>query len=255
MIYATQRVGARAVIRAACSTLGVGLALASAPTALSDEPDEAPADDVQDQHIDEVVVHGHPLGGAVSQSTAILDGEELDRAAQQSIGGTLAETPGVHSASFGPAVGHPVIHGLTGTRVLVLENHTSSMDVSSSGADHSIAVEPFLADRIEVIKGSGTLLYGSGAMGGAVDVHTRRIPTEVPEDGLSGRVLIRGDTGADARYAGLSLDGGGSGWAWHLDGYAGESSDLSIPAMRPSIPTTMRKRRNTTTTRKSMRSR
>ncbi|MCY3622603.1 MAG: TonB-dependent receptor, partial [Gammaproteobacteria bacterium] len=229
MIYPTQRVGTRAVARVACSALFVVLALASAPTALSDESDEAPTDNEQDQHIDEVVVHGHPLGGAVSQSTDILDGEELDRAARQSVGGTLAQTPGVHSSSFGPAVGHPVIHGLTGTRVLVLENHASSMDVSTSGSDHSITVEPFLADRIEVVKGSGTLLYGSGAMGGAVDVHTQRIPTEVPEDALSGRVLIRGDTGSDARYAGFRLDGGGGGWAWHLDGYSGENSDLAIP--------------------------
>ncbi|MCY3838282.1 MAG: TonB-dependent receptor plug domain-containing protein, partial [Gammaproteobacteria bacterium] len=196
---------------------------------MSEASDDGANGGEQDQGIDEVVVHGHPLGGAVSQSTDILDGEELDQAARQSIGETLAQTPGVHSASFGPAVGHPVIHGLTGTRVLVLENHTSSMDVSSSGSDHSITVEPFLADRIEVIKGSGTLLYGSGAMGGAVDVHTRRIPTEVPEDGLSGRVLIRGDNGSDARHAGFRLDGGGGGWAWHLDGYSGENSDLAIP--------------------------
>lgn len=246
MTYPTQGVGTRAATRAAGSALFVVLGLASASTALSEESDEASADNQQDQNIDEppggvvvvtrdviemgvVVVHGHPLGGAVSQSTAILDGEELDRAARQSVGGTLAETPGVHSASFGPAVGHPVIHGLTGTRVLVLENHTSSMDVSSSGSDHSIAIEPFLAERIEVIKGSGTLLYGSGAMGGAVDVHTRRIPTEMPEKALSGRVLIRGDTGSDGRYAGFRLDGGGGGWAWHLDGYSGDNGDLEIP--------------------------
>ena len=229
MTYPTQGVCAGAAARAASSTLFVALALASAPTALSDEPDEAPDVGEQDQQIDEVVVHGHPLGGAVSQSTDILDAEQLDHAARQSIGETLAQTPGVHSASFGPAVGHPVIHGLTGTRVLVLENHTSSMDVSSSGADHGITVEPFLADRIEVIKGSSTLLYGSGAMGGAVDVHTRRIPTEVPEDALSGRVLIRGDNGSDARYAGFRLDGGGGEWAWHLDGYSSENGDLAIP--------------------------
>ena len=204
------------------------------PLAASDESEEK-ADDGQlsdggeDHDLEEVVVYGHPLGGAVSQSTDILAGEELERAARQSVGETLAQTPGVHSASYGPAVGHPVIHGLTGTRVLVLENHVSSMDVSSSGSDHSIAVEPFLADRIEVIKGSGTLLYGSGAMGGTVDVHTSRVPADAPEGGLSGRFLGRGDTGSDARYAGFRLDGGGGEWAWHLDGYTSENADLAIP--------------------------
>ena len=204
------------------------------PLAASDESDDKADDgqlsgDEEGPDLEEVVVYGHPLGGAVSQTTDILAGEELERAARQSIGETLAHTPGVHSASYGPAVGHPVIHGLTGTRVLVLENHVSSMDVSSSGSDHSIAVEPFLADRIEVIKGSGTLLYGSGAMGGTVDVHTSRVPTDVPEGGLSGRFLGRGDTGADARYAGFRLDGGGGEWAWHLDGYSSENGDLAIP--------------------------
>ena len=228
MIFQTQRTGAQAVSRAVLSVVLV------APMAVAGESDDG--SDHGHHHggdhghqIEEVVVHGHPLGGAVSQSTDILDAEELEHAVRQSIGETLAQTPGVHSASFGPAVGHPVIHGLSGTRVLVLENHVSSMDVSASGADHSIAVEPFLADRIEVIKGSGTLLYGSGAMGGAVDVHTHRVPTGVPEEALSGRVLIRGDNGSDARYAGFRLDGGGGQWAWHLDGYSSENGDLTIP--------------------------
>ncbi|MYA18558.1 MAG: TonB-dependent receptor plug domain-containing protein [Gammaproteobacteria bacterium] len=229
MIYPTQRVGAPGVTRAALRALFAVLVLLLARTALSEQSDGEPADGEQDRQIDEVVVHGHPLGGAVSQATNVLDGDELEHAARQSIGETLAQTPGVHSASFGPAVGHPVIHGLTGTRVLVLENHVSSMDVSSSGSDHSITVEPFLADRIEVVKGSGTLLYGSGAMGGAVDVRTRRIPGEVPEEALSGRAFIRGDNGSDARRAGFRLDGGSGGWAWHLDGYSGENGDLTIP--------------------------
>ena len=181
-------------------------------------------------------MHAHPLGGDVSQSTTVLAGEELEHAARQTIGETLGQSAGVHSASFGPAVGHPVIHGLSGTRVLVLENHVASMDVSATGADHGIAVEPFLADRIEVIKGSGALLYGSGAMGGTVDVHTDRVPSLVPERGFAGRVLFRADTASDTRYGGFRLDGGSGQWAWHLDGYASENGDMSIPgyaAMEP----------------------
>ena len=206
-------------------------AIAATPVASESESHDT-EDDAPTGHshgIEEVVVHGHPLGGEVSQSTAILSGEELEHAARLTIGETLAQSPGVHTASFGPAVGQPVIHGMSGTRVLVLENHVSSMDASATGADHGIAVEPFLADRIEVIKGSGTLLYGSGAMGGTVDVHTHRIPVEVPEQVLSGRLLIRGDTGSDTRYGGFRLDGGGGQWAWHVDGYASESDDLAIP--------------------------
>lgn len=214
--------GGRIALRAA---LAIFL-LACVPMAASDGLCQDP-DAVED--IEEVVVHGHPLGGDISQSTDVLEGDELEQAMRHSIGETLAQTPGVHSASFGPAVGHPVIHGLSGTRVLVLENHVSSLDVSTTSGDHGIAVEPFLANRIEVIKGSSTLLYGSGAIGGAVDVHTDRIPVEVQEDALSGRMLIRGDTGSDSRYVGFRLDGGGGQWAWHLDGYSSDNGDLTIP--------------------------
>ena len=209
------------------------LALAASPKASesgsSHDDEEDPGRQHSHGHIEEVIVHAHPLGGDVSQSTAILAGEELEHAARQTIGETLGQTAGVHSASFGPAVGHPVIHGLSGTRVLVLENHVASMDVSSTGADHGIAVEPFLADRIEVIKGSGALLYGSGAMGGTVDVHTERVPSHVPERGFAGRALLRGDSASDTRYGGFRLDAGGGQWAWHLDGYASSNGDLSIP--------------------------
>ncbi|MYD97277.1 MAG: TonB-dependent receptor [Gammaproteobacteria bacterium] len=220
-------------IRTRGRALAVPLLAAIAVTPMASESESRDGEDDADtghsHGIEEVVVHGHPLGGEVSQSTAILDREELEHAARLTIGETLAQSAGVHSASFGPAVGQPVIHGMSGTRVLVLENHVSSMDASATGADHGVAVEPFLADRIEVIKGSGTLLYGSGAMGGTVDVHTHRIPPEIPDESLSGRLLIRGDTGSDTRYGGFRLDGGSGQWAWHLDGYSSENDDLEIP--------------------------
>ncbi len=206
-------------------------AIAATPVASESESHDT-EDDAATGHshgIEEVVVHGHPLGGEVSQSTTVLSSEELEHAARLTIGETLAQSPGVHTASFGPAVGQPVIHGMSGTRVLVLENHVSTMDASATGADHGVSVEPFLADRIEVVKGSGTLLYGSGAMGGAIDVHTHRVPAEVPEQPLSGRLLLRGDTGSDTRYGGLRLDGGSGQWAWHIDGYSSENDDLAIP--------------------------
>ena len=216
--------------------------LACASSAMASESGPS-HDDEEDQgrrhghgHIEEVVVHAHPLGGEVSQSTTILAGEELEHAARQTIGETLGQSAGVHSASFGPAVGHPVIHGLSGARVLVLENHVASMDVSATGADHGIVVEPFLAERIEVIKGSGALLYGSGAMGGTVDVHTDRVPSHVPERGFAGRALLRADTASDTRYGGFRLDGGSGQWAWHLDGYASENGDMSIPGYAATDP-------------------
>ena len=179
--------------------------------------------------IEEIVVHGHLLGGGErAQNVTILGEEEVARAARNSIGETLGSTVGVHSSSFGPSVGRLVINGLGETRVLVMENHHGTMDASSTGADHGVGVEPFLADSIEILKGSGALFYGSGAIGGAVDVHTNRVPTTVPEK-LVGRALLRGDGASNGLYGGARLDGGAGKFAWHLDAYGNQHHDMSIP--------------------------
>ena len=183
--------------------------------------------------IEEIVVHAHMLGGGErAQNVTILYSEELERVAKTSIGETLGSTLGVHSSSFGPMIGRLVINGLGETRVLVLENHHGTMDASSTGADHGVGVEPFLADTIEILKGSGTLLYGSGAIGGAVDVHTNRVPTSLPEAPVTGRALVRWDGASNGRYGGFRLDGGEELIAWHVDAYANKHRDLSIPRLR-----------------------
>lgn len=151
--------------------------LAAAGLAWPDEEDEH--ERTAEHHhdiIEEIVVHAHMLGGDDrAQNVTLLDGEDLQRIAKGSIGETLGILPGVHSSSFDPSVGRLVINGLGETRVMVLENHHGTMDASSTGADHGVDVESFLADSIEILKGSGALFYGSGAIGGAVDMHTNRV--------------------------------------------------------------------------------
>ncbi len=183
------------------------------------------ADDVL---IEDLIVEAHPLSdGELAQSAAVLDEEDIARTTGIAIGDVLSEVVGVQSASFGPRVGRPVINGLRGTRVLVVENDQDTMDFSSL-PDHAVTIEPFLADRIEVLKGASTLLYGSGAIGGVVDVHTGRVPTSVPEKPIAGRALVRGNDASNGIYGGLRLDGGGGNFAWHADAYASEHRDISI---------------------------
>ena len=211
--------------------LGFGVLLLIALTPVwGDEEDTEVTHHHDHDLIEEIVVHAHMLGGGErAQNVTILYSEELERVAKTSIGETLGSTLGVHSSSFGPMIGRLVINGLGETRVLVLENHHGTMDASSTGADHGVGVEPFLADTIEILKGSGTLLYGSGAIGGAVDVHTNRVPTSLPEAPLTGRALVRWDGASNGRYGGFRLDGGEELFAWHVDAYANKHRDLSIP--------------------------
>ena len=171
------------------------------------------------QEIEEVIVRAHPLSAeGLAQPVAVLSGETLNRVVSPSLAETLRDIPGVHSSSFGQAVGRPVIRGLGGPRVKVMEDRIDSLDVSVSSPDHMTMVEPFTAESIEVLKGPSTLLYGSGAIGGVVDVHTGRIPHKVPES-LSGSLELRDSDNANQRTAAGRIDGGVGRLAFHFDGF------------------------------------
>ena len=185
--------------------------------------------------IEEIVVIAHPLSGeGLSQASDVLQGEELHRKLASNIGATLAKQPGIHTAAFGNAVGRPVIHGLSGPRVRIMEDRIDTLDVSVSSGDHAVGVEPFIAERIEVLKGASTLLYGSGAIGGVVDVHTARIPHEVPGGKLSGGIETRFDDNTHGNTSALKLNSGSGHFAWHLDGTIKDGDDYQIPGFTAS---------------------
>ncbi|MEM9623325.1 MAG: Plug domain-containing protein, partial [Pseudomonadota bacterium] len=184
--------------------------------------------------IEEVVVRAHPLSAeGLAQPSAVLNSDQLQRVVASSLGETLVGLPSVHSSSFGQAVGRPIIRGLGGPRVKTMEDRIDSLDVSVSSPDHLTTVEPFAANSIEVLKGPSTLLYGTGAIGGVVDVHTGRIPHEVP-DKVSVQVDARGADNAERRSTAAKLDAGIGGFAIHLDGFYREADDYEIPGFAES---------------------
>src|SRR5687767_10207733 len=122
------------------------------------------------QHLDRFVVsagHDPKTSFDVAQGTSVLAGEELHRLVQGTLGDTLSSTSGVSSTYYGPGASRPVIRGLGGDRVRVLDNGVGALDASNVSPDHNTAVEPLFASRIEVLRGPSTLLYGSSAVGGA----------------------------------------------------------------------------------------
>jgi len=176
-----------------------------------------------------VLVSAHPLSGeGLAQAIQALSGKQLQRNLAPSLGETLASQPGIHSASFGQAVGRPVIHGLGGARVRVMEDRLSTMDVSVTSGDHATTVEPFIADKIEVLKGASTLLYGNGAIGGVVDVHTGRVPHPRADDATSGRFEANmGNNGDQENLAGR-IDGSFENWLWHVDAFDRQADNYKI---------------------------
>ena len=190
-----------------------------------------PAEDAA-RKLDKVVVHAVPFGQTADQvitPTIVLSGAALDDAKANTIGETVSKEIGVQTTSFGAGVGRPVIRGLDGPRVSVLSNGLGSGDVSTVSQDHAVAIEPFLADQIEILKGPSTLLYGSSAIGGVVNIEDGRIPQSVPENGISGRAEISGGSVADERTGMARIDAGSGHYAFHFDGVDRDAGDYSIP--------------------------
>jgi iron complex outermembrane receptor protein len=192
----------------------------------------APAQAQTEAPPEELVVTGVPrerAPGELAQSVTVVAGDELDRTRAATLGETLVNQLGVSSSYFGAGASRPIIRGLAGARVQMLEDGIDTMDAATVSDDHAVTVEPLAADQIEIFRGPTTLLYGSGAVGGVVNTVTTRIPVRAPADGLEGAFEVRGDTVAAARNAAVRLDGGASRFAWHFDAGRRDSDDYEIP--------------------------
>lgn len=184
------------------------------------------------KELEEVRVTATPLSRnliEMSQSATVLSGHDLQRELTNNIGDTLSRIPGLSNASFGQNVGRPVIRGFEGARVGVLNNNMGAADASAVSQDHAVSVEPFLADQVEVLKGPSTLLYGSGSIGGVVNVVTHTIPQEIPEQAVNARALIQGDSAADQRLAAGRIDLSSGSFVFHANGFYRRTDDYEIP--------------------------
>ncbi|HEY5658132.1 MAG TPA: TonB-dependent receptor plug domain-containing protein, partial [Myxococcota bacterium] len=177
-----------------------------------------------------VTVAPHPRSRFdVIQGTAVISREELDRALQASIGETLAELPGVSSTYFGPGASRPVIRGLDGPRIRVLQNGIGTLDASVTSPDHAVVSDALQAQRVEIIRGAGTLLYSSAAVGGVVNVDDGRIPTQLPDDWLEGELRALYGSAADEKAVGGGLATGLGPVALRATGFFRDTDVLEIP--------------------------
>jgi iron complex outermembrane receptor protein len=144
------------------------------------------------------------------------------------IGDTLKNELGVTSQSFGAGVGSPVIRGQSGPRVQVLQNSMGNNDVSSLSPDHANGVEPILAERIEVLRGPATLLYGNGAIGGIVNVLDNRIPEKAFDKIIGGAGEQRYDSATNQTSSVMKLEGSQNGFAYHVDGFYRDQGNTHI---------------------------
>lgn len=181
-------------------------------------------------HYDEEIVVSAPFQKNAAETALpinVLSGESLRQTLGNTLGDSLGHMPGIQNASFGTGVGRPVIRGQSGNRVQILQNSVSNVDVSAVSQDHANGVEAQLAERIEVIRGPATLLYGNGAVGGIVNVIDGRIPTRMfdhPEIFLQQSHNANSDENNTLGKFNASV----GNFSIHLDGFTRKSNNTEI---------------------------
>lgn len=161
-----------------------------------------------------------------AQPVTVLGSDDIAKNAGDNLGTLLESLPGVSNAAFGAGVGRPVIRGLSGSRVKILQNGTDTSDLSAMSSDHSPMAEPSAGEQVEIVYGPATLLYGGGAIGGVVNVIDNRIQ-EVIIPGLHGQVSTKYSTVDNGRHVEGMIDAARGNWNLHLDGFTRDASDYS----------------------------
>ncbi len=162
------------------------------------------------------------------QPASILGGEDLQQRLGNTLGATLANEPGVNTRTFGSGNARPVVRGLDNDRVLILENGARTGDLSSQSADHGVTLDPATATQIEVVRGPATLLYGSSAIGGVVNLVSDEIATE-PVEGVHGAFTAQGATADENAGIAGNLSGGNGKLAWRVNGSGQRTDEYDTP--------------------------
>jgi len=173
-------------------------------------------------------VHATPLHSSSIESALpinVLSEDELKMKQAATLGETLKNEVGVHSSYYGPVASTPIIRGLDGPRVLITQNGLDVGDASRVGPDHVVATETSTATQIEVLRGPATLFYGSGAIGGVVNVVDNRVPTSSDEQV---DYLLQYNDVSNEQQASINIETGTDNVAFHFDGFWRDSKDYKL---------------------------
>jgi iron complex outermembrane receptor protein len=179
-----------------------------------------------------MVVSASPLPSSLFDLAApvtVLSGEKLRDQMSSTLGETLSAEPGITSSYFGPNASRPIIRGLDGDHIRILQNGVGNMDVSALSPDHAVAQDPLTVKKIEVVRGPAALLYGPTAVGGVVNVIDNRIPDTRIDRPITGQLEGRYTSPDNGRDFGGVAEGGYKGFNYHMDGFYRLSDNVEIP--------------------------
>ena len=182
-----------------------------------------------------VVVEGERILSPLQEPEVVFSSSKLRQNLSRTIAETIDYEPGIAQRSMGPAPARPVLRGLGGDRLLVLEDGERTGDLSATSSDHAVAIEPMTTERIEVLRGPRTLLHGSNALGGVVNVVRGYVPSELPE-GLRGSFTWQGESVNRGLAGGLALEHALGPVAVRADGSLRDVDAIGTP--RGQLPNT-----------------
>jgi iron complex outermembrane receptor protein len=159
----------------------------------------------------------------------VMGGTELAAQPFAQLGDALGEKPGIAATAFAPGASRPIIRGLSGFRVGITENGISSGDVSALSDDHAVPIDPNSARQVEVVRGPGTLRYGSQAIGGVVNSINNRIPEKIPPKGYTAETQGGLSSVDSGRNGSALVEAGAGNWVMHADAFKRISEDYAIP--------------------------
>jgi iron complex outermembrane receptor protein len=207
-------------------------ALAAADDAAIVAADAASTVDADADADQDIVVTGQPLRRTADETATpvtVMEGNDLVYRRQATIGETLMSEPGIRADTFGGGAARPVIRGQTSPRIRVLSDGAQIQDASDVSPDHATVAEPLLLRRIEVLRGPASLLYGGGAISGAVNLIDTRIHDERPAGGFDGVFELRGGTADDERTAVGGVTLGAGPFALRAEGVYRNAEDYRAP--------------------------
>ena len=181
-------------------------------------------------HIEAIVVEGEAESALapLQEPEVVFSGSKLRQNLSRTIAETIDYEPGIAQRSMGPAPARPVLRGLGGDRLLVIEDGERTGDLSGTSSDHAVAIEPMTTERIEIVRGPRTLLYGSNALAGVVNVVRGYVPSERP-DGFGGSVTYQGESVNRGLSGGLALEQPLGSLALRFDSSLRNADDISTP--------------------------
>ncbi len=163
------------------------------------------------------------------QPASSFDAEEIQQRNTTSLGVLLDGESGVAMRSLGQAPARPVIRGMDGERIQVLQNGMKMGDISSTAHDHAVATDPQNIDQVDIVRGPASLIYGSSAMGGVVNLRIADIPQQW-SPGLSGHIGSEGQTGMESLAGRVRLNYGSEKNAFTFRSSLRNSGDINTPS-------------------------